>query len=112
MRYYNVELLDSLPFPPFPYEEKQGRLHLTVPDDLLHPLLVHMYRKEDGELANLYFHPVENKVIALVLVPRHGAMIVESALEGQGYQSLTVDIPAANLYEREMLEMSGVMPLD
>ncbi len=112
MRHYNLELLDSLPFAAFPYAEKEGRLHLTVPDDLFHPLIVHLYKKEDGELANLYFHPTEDKVIALVLVPRHGAIVVESVLEGSGYQSLTVDIPAANLYEREMLEMSGVVPLD
>ncbi len=39
MRYYNVELLDSLPFPPFGYEERNGRLHLAVPDDLLRPLV-------------------------------------------------------------------------
>ncbi|MHC1679779.1 MAG: NADH-quinone oxidoreductase subunit C [Methanomassiliicoccales archaeon] len=112
MRYYNVELLDSLPFPPFGYEEKNGRLHLSVPDDLLRPLVSHLVRKEEGELSNLYYAPSENKVMALVLVPRHGIVVLESELEGEGYPSLTAEVPAANWYEREMMEMSGITPLD
>jgi len=112
MRYYNVELLDSLPFPPFGYEERNGRLHLAVPDDLLRPLVSHLVRKEEGELSNLYYVPSDNKVMALVLVPRHGIVVLESELEGEGYPSLTAEVPAANWYEREMMEMSGITPLD
>jgi Ni,Fe-hydrogenase III large subunit/Ni,Fe-hydrogenase III component G len=112
VRYYNVELLDSLPFPPFGYEERNGRLHLTVPDDLLRPLISHLVRKEEGELSNLYYVPSENRVMALVLVPRHGIVVLESELEGEGYPSLTPEVPSANWYEREMMEMSGIVPLD
>lgn len=112
MRYYYVELLDSLPFPPLPGEERDGRLHLTVPDDMLRPLVSHLLRKENGELSNLYFIPREGKVVALVLMPRHGIVVLESRLEGQGYPSLTPEVPAANWYEREMLEMGGIEPLD
>lgn len=112
MRYYNVELLDSLPFPPFGFAERDGRLHLKVPDDLLRPLVSHMVRKKEGELSSLYYVAGENKVMALVLVPRHGIVVLESELEGEGYPSLTPEVPAANWYEREMMEMSGVVPLD
>lgn len=112
MRHYYVELLDSLPFPDIRSEEKGGRLHMSVPDDLLRPLVSHLWKKEDGELSNLYYHAAENKVMALMLMPRHGILVIESQLEGQGYESLTPEVPAANLYEREMMEMSGVTPLD
>ncbi len=38
--------------------------------------------------------------------------MLESELEGEGYPSLTPEVPAANWYEREMMEMCGVVPLD
>jgi len=87
-------------------------LHLKVPEDLLRPLLLHLLRREEGELANLYYVHDGNRMVAVVLIPRHGTVVVEAGLEGEGYQSLTPEVPAANWYEREMLEMNGIVPLD
>ncbi len=112
MRHYHLELLDSLPFPALPAEEREGRLHINVPDELLRPLVSHLIKREGGELSSLYYHHQGGRVMALVLVPRHGVLVLECPLDGEGYPSLTRDVPSASWYEREMLEMSGVVPLD
>ncbi len=112
MRHFNAELLDSLPFPPFPFEERDRRLHITVTDDAFGAVVSHLLRKEGGELSCLYFDHNEGNIMALVLVPKHGAVVLRCPLEGEGYPSLTPEVPSANWYEREMLEMSGAVPLD
>ncbi|MDD1772221.1 MAG: NADH-quinone oxidoreductase subunit C [Methanomassiliicoccales archaeon] len=112
MRPYDIELLDSLPFPPSKYEERQGRLHLMVQEDQVRPLLSFLIKKEDGELSNLYHLPSGNCIMALVVVPRRGVIVIEGALEGTTYPSLTIELPSAHWYEREMMEMSGIVPLD
>ena len=111
MRHYYTELLDSLPFPPSSYEERNGRLHMVLPEDQVRPMLSFLVRKEDGELSNLYHLPSRNCIVALVVVPRHGMIVIEGELEGTTYPSLTIDVPAAHWYEREMMEMSGPVPL-